>query len=333
MSSVKKSVLGLSIAALCTALAYILVVNGIRNPLAGNGTQYTALFTDVSGLRTGSDVRRYGVQVGKVASIRISRVGDANMAEVSLDLAETQIVTTATRLAVKFQNLVGARYIDIYDSDTLNPQPISQVPVQQTTGAFDITTIFQGLAPVLRTLDPADVNDLTEKLAVFLNGDGTGTADLLESLSALAHRASDQQGTLKTLVDNLSTVAQNVRGRSDRLLQALQSISGTVIMLSDMQDKFLDLARYGPNFAIATNRMTSLLRGDEKTDFNARLDVMRANLYRVPEFFERLPGFYTGLRPLMKDGGSDFQCLNGTLSLPPMVKVFLSGEQVTLCRR
>ncbi|MFD6196477.1 MlaD family protein [Mycobacteriaceae bacterium NPDC060252] len=333
MSSVKRSLIGLLVAALCSALAYVLIVNGIRNPIAGDTTPYTATFDDVSGLRPGSDVRRYGVQVGKVNAIKVTRAGDVNLAQVELDLAKTQTVTTATHLAVKFQNLAGVRFIDISDENTPNPQPISRIPLGQTTGSFDITAIFQGLAPVFRTLEPADVNDLTDKLTAFVNGDGTGTADLLGSLSSIADKAADKQETLKTLVQNLSVTAQNAQGKSEKLFQVLKNISNMVLSLSSVQDKFIELAQYGPNFAIAANRMTSLFRGDEKTDFNAKFDVLRANLYRVPEFFERLPGFYNGLKPIMDDGGSDFGCLNGTMAVPPTLKVFMSGQQVTLCRR
>ncbi|WP_054416752.1 MlaD family protein [Mycobacteroides immunogenum] len=329
----KKSLIGLLVAALCSALAYVLIVNGIRNPIAGETAQYSATFDDVSGLRPGSDVRRYGVQVGKVTSIKIARAGDTNLAQVDLELATSQNITTASHLAVKFQNLAGVRFIDISDENIPNPQPISRVPLGQTTGSFDITAIFQGLAPVFRTLEPADVNELTDKLTVFLNGDGTGTADLLSSLSAIADKAANKQIALKALVQNLSVTAQKAQGKTEKLFQVLTNISNMVTSLSSIQDKFIELAQYGPNFAIAANRMTSLFRGDEKTDFNAKFDVLRANLYRVPEFFERLPGFYNGLKPIMDDPGSDFGCLNGTMAVPPMLKVFMSGQQVTLCRR
>lgn len=333
MSSVKKSIVGLLVATLCSVLAYVLIVNGIRNPIAGDTAQYTATFDEVSGLRPGSDVRRYGVQVGKVKTIKVVRSGDTNLAHVELELAKSEKVTTATHLAVKFQNLAGVRFIDISDENTSNPEPISRIPVGQTTGSFDITAIFQGLAPVFRTLDPADVNDLTDKLTVFLNGDGTGTADLMSSLTAIADKAANKQGVLKALVQNLSVTAQKAQGKTEKLFQVLTNISNMVVSLSSIQDKFIELAQYGPNFAIAANRMTSLFRGDEKTDFNAKFDVLRANLYRVPEFFERLPGFYNGLKPIMDDPGSDFGCLNGTMAVPPMLKVFMSGQQVTLCRR
>lgn len=278
MSSVKKSLIGLLVAALCSALAYVLIVNGIRNPIAGETAQYSATFDDVSGLRPGSDVRRYGVQVGKVTSIKIARAGDTNLAQVDLELATSQNITTASHLAVKFQNLAGVRFIDISDENIPNPQPISRVPLGQTTGSFDITAIFQGLAPVFRTLEPADVNDLTDKLTVFLNGDGTGTADLLSSLSAIADKAANKQIALKALVQNLSVTAQKAQGKTEKLFQVLTNISNMVTSLSSIQDKFIELAQYGPNFAIAANRMTSLFRGDEKTDFNAKFDVLRANL-------------------------------------------------------
>ena len=193
MRSTWRSFLSLLAAVLCTAVVYTLIVNALRNPVSEQTASYQAIFTDVSGVRPGADVRRQGVQVGKVTSIGIERVGEHNVAELGLEISRDQHITTATRLSVKLQNLTGTRYIDIGESASTDTRPITRVPLQQTTGSFDMTQLFAGMAPVLRTLQPADINNLTEKLSAFLNGDGAGAADLIADIRAIASKAADRQ--------------------------------------------------------------------------------------------------------------------------------------------
>ncbi|MUM19890.1 MCE family protein [Mycobacterium sp. CBMA271] len=333
MTATRRALIYLLVTAVLTTFIYVVVVNGLRNPVATRTSAYQALFSDVSGLRVGADVRRQGVQVGKVTSIAVSRSGDGNVAEVGLDLSREQLVTTATRLSVKFQNLTGARYIDIRDESGVPGPAIMRIPLRQTVGSFDITTIFQGLAPILRTADPADINALTEKLAIFLDGDGAGAADLLDSIRSLAATVGGKQQVISALVDNIAVFARQLQGRSAAAMKNLALLETLTQKLMPAVSQFGLLGEYGPTFLTALNRLLWLLGLRKGAVLDQRFDVLRANLYRIPEFFERMPGAYSGLQPMLKNPGSDLNCTNGQLALPPMVKVFLGDEQVVLCNR
>ncbi|MBB4852892.1 phospholipid/cholesterol/gamma-HCH transport system substrate-binding protein [Mycobacteroides chelonae] len=331
MTGTRRALIYLMVTAVLTAFIYVVVVNGLRNPVAAPTASYQALFNDVSGLRVGADIRRQGVQVGKVTSIVVSRSGDGNVAAVGLDLADNQRVTTATRLSVKFQNLTGARYIDIRDESGAPAAAITRIPLVQTAGSFDITTIFQGLAPILRTVDPADINALSEKLAIFLDGDGAGAADLLDSIRALAATAGDKQQVISALVDNIAVFARQLQGRSAAAMKNLAMLENLTRKLMPSVPQFGPLG--DPTFVTALNRLLWLLGLRNGAVLDQRFDVLRANLYRIPEFFERMPGAYSGLQPMLKYPGSDLNCTNGQLALPPMVKVILGDQQVVLCNR
>lgn len=333
MRTVRNSLLFLLIAAVATALVYVVIVNTLRNPLTGATARYTATFADASGVRNGADVRRRGVQVGKVTSVRLTRAGDTNVADVGLELSRDQPVTTATHLSIKFQNLTGTRYIDIRDDDVADPRPIANIPLPQTTGSFDITTIFAGLAPVLNTLEPADLNNLVENLSIFLAGDGVGASALLDSLRVIAGRTADKQQAIALLIQNMSVFAEKTQGNGGRLFQNLSYWTAVLDKTATVQDELVPLSQYGPRLVAAINRMLWVVGARPGENIDAKFDVLRANLYRVPEFFERLPGVYGGLQPMLKNPQVDAHCSNGALVLPDMVKVFLNDEQVVLCNR
>ena len=63
----------LTIFMVVTSLATGLLVITIGNVSFGQSTDYKAVFTDVTGLNTGDDVRISGVRVGSVKSIDIYR--------------------------------------------------------------------------------------------------------------------------------------------------------------------------------------------------------------------------------------------------------------------
>lgn len=333
MRTVRHSFLFLLIAALGTALVYTVIVNTLRNPITGTTAHYTATFTDVSGVRGGADVRRQGVQVGKVTSVRLTRAGGTNVAELGIELSRSQRVTTATHLTIKFQNLTGSRYIDIRDDNIDNPHPISNIPLGQTTGSFDITTVFAGLAPVFDTLEPADVNNLVEKLTIFLDGDAAEGSALLDSIRIIASRAADKQEAISMLLTNMSVFAEKIQGRGGKLFQNVSLWASALGKVATVQDELVDISKYGPRLVATINRLLWAVGARPGENIDAKFDVLRANLYRVPEFFERFPGMYGGMQPVLTNPGSSLHCTNGALALPEMVKVFLHDEQVVLCNR
>src|ERR1700760_982106 len=84
-------------------------VTALRNPVEGEVARYTATFTDVSGLFVGDDVRISGVQVGKVETVRL----DGRNADVDFTVVKSQPLFTDTIAAVRYQNLVGQRYLEL----------------------------------------------------------------------------------------------------------------------------------------------------------------------------------------------------------------------------
>ncbi|WP_228460904.1 MlaD family protein [Gordonia crocea] len=67
MTTAKRALIYLTIFAIIAIGGGIFVTNGILRPVAKADAEYTADFTNVSGLRVGNDVRRLGTRVGKVS--------------------------------------------------------------------------------------------------------------------------------------------------------------------------------------------------------------------------------------------------------------------------
>ena len=71
---------------------------------------YSAVFTNVSGLKGGNFVRIAGVEVGKVKDMTLHKDGTVTV-DFAIDKGLT--LTEGTRAAVRYENLIGDRYLSL----------------------------------------------------------------------------------------------------------------------------------------------------------------------------------------------------------------------------
>jgi phospholipid/cholesterol/gamma-HCH transport system substrate-binding protein len=74
----------------------------------GSYSGYSALFGDASRLEAGDSVRVAGVRVGTVKSVSLQQ--DKSV-KVDFDTDRNVALTTSTKVAVRYLNLVGDRYL------------------------------------------------------------------------------------------------------------------------------------------------------------------------------------------------------------------------------
>ncbi|MBO0855867.1 MAG: MCE family protein, partial [Nocardia sp.] len=69
--SIRKPLIGFTIFAIVSVLVTVVIWNTLARTVNGGTSTYSAVFTDVLGLRSGDDVRMAGVRVGKVTDIKV----------------------------------------------------------------------------------------------------------------------------------------------------------------------------------------------------------------------------------------------------------------------
>ncbi|MCW2784314.1 MAG: hypothetical protein JWP74_831 [Marmoricola sp.] len=218
-------VIKFTIFAVAAALLGLLLVNTMLNGLNGSTQHYKAEFTDVAGLRTGDDVRVAGVRVGRVQSISITRTG----AEVSFDLLEKQRILTTTKLVMRYQNLLGQRYLAMVQSGRQGAalHAGTTIPVAMTSPGFDLTELLNGFRPLFEALRPDDVNALATSLVKVLQGEGGTVSSLLAQTSHLTNFLADRDQLVGEVLTNLTPVLVNMAGQGTEL-------RSTVIELRDL---------------------------------------------------------------------------------------------------
>ena len=317
------------------ALVFVLIVNVLQQPVAAETRSYTAEFTDVSGLHIDADVRVRGVRVGKIKELRLVRRAGQSIAEVDLSLDRRYTVVRATRLAIKYQALTGLRYLDVSNpaEGALADDLGSRIPLGMTQPSFDITTLFNGLQPVLATLSPNDIDTFTDNAASFLQGDGSGLGTMLDSIHKLTEFTADRQEVIATLMNNLSAIADTFGGHSKDLVQVLEWVSRPIDGAISVMDEFRKSELYGPAFSTAAVRLLNnagFVPG--KADMDKGIDRAITVFDDNSDAFKRVPVFWDNVEP-PTEPGQPVPCSRGRAQLPQSMDVLLNGQRVVLCNR
>ncbi|WP_418059292.1 MCE family protein [Pimelobacter simplex] len=208
--------------AVASGLMLLLLVNTMQNGVSGDTRDYTAEFADVNGLRTGDDVKAAGVRVGQVTSIEATDDG----AEIGIELVEGQPLLDSTKLVMRYQNLLGQRYIALVQGAQRGPElkDGATVPLAQTDPGFDLTGLLNGFRPLFRVLQPGDVNTLAGSLIKVLQGEGGTVEQLLSQTGQLSNFLADRDEVIGQVMTNLKPVLDNLAGQGDELTQTVQEL-------------------------------------------------------------------------------------------------------------
>jgi phospholipid/cholesterol/gamma-HCH transport system substrate-binding protein len=229
----------------------------IANAQFGDKAGYRAIFTDVTGLAPGQEVRIAGVRVGEVKSIAVAR--DHLHAQVDFDVLKTSVLTQGTRATIKYRNLVGERYVAL-TQDVGGATPLrdgATIGLDHTQSALDLTVLFNGFKPLFAALSPKDVNELSAEIISVLQGEGGNINSLLARTASLTSTLADRDAVIGRTVSNLNTVLGTVDAHDAALKQLIDQLQRFISGLAaDRQSIGASLT----NINSLTAQTTDLLR-------------------------------------------------------------------------
>ncbi|MFF0501448.1 MlaD family protein [Nocardia aobensis] len=333
MKTPRQAALRLAVLAAVVAVIAVLIVQAIQRPVGGATATYRARFGDVFGLQANGDVRLRGVQIGKITGIDLT---PDNRALVTLTVRTDYRLRDTDRLAIKFQNLTGQRYVELvrgHDGRPLRPDET----VTDTLDSFDITTVFNGLRPLLRDADPEVYNRLARTLAAVIDGSSGDLAPVLRDITTLASYAGDRTALLTTIIDNLQSLSDKLGGRSQNLEAMLGVFHSIFMPIASRMSEFLSLMDTGSvelsEVVRLVDSMSLLFLGarDHGDDLTRRIDESIPDTRAAVHSLSLLPGLLDGLARLIPHESTESRCSAGTFPLPITAGVLLSGRQLTIC--
>ena len=218
-------------------------------------TTFHAVFENVSGLKGGNFVRIAGVEVGKVTNLTLHKDGTV---AVEFTVDRQLPLTEATRAAVRYENLIGDRYLALEEGpgSVRRLAPGGTIPLQQTSPALDIDALIGGFRPLFRALDPNQVNALSGELLNVFQGQGGTVASVLSQTAALTTTLAGRDELIGEVITNLNTVLGTFADRDEQFSQGLDRLSQLVQGLADRRS---DLATGVAHINAAAGAVADLL--------------------------------------------------------------------------
>jgi phospholipid/cholesterol/gamma-HCH transport system substrate-binding protein len=216
---------------------------------------YSAVLIDASQLKTGDSVRVAGIRVGTVNAVSLQ---PDNKVLVEFDADDDVALTTGSKAAVRYLNLVGDRYLELIigpGSMRLMP-PEARIPVDRTMPSLDLDLLLGGLKPVIRGLNPRDVNALAAALLQVFQGQGQTLQSLLAKTTSFSNDVANKNEAVEKLIDNLNTVVQTLAQQGDQFSGAIERLQRLVTDLSHDRDPIGDAIQA---LATATASVADLL--------------------------------------------------------------------------
>jgi phospholipid/cholesterol/gamma-HCH transport system substrate-binding protein len=276
-----------------------IMVTGLLAAIMGNigfgaGAEYKAIFSTASSIEKGDDVRVAGVSVGEVKKVEHY---ERNNAIVTFRVKAEVPLTTASRAEVRFLNLVGDRYLALEEGAAQDAEKLEAgdtIPIEQTSPALDLTTLFNGFKPLFQALQPEQVNELSMNLVQVLQGEGGTVQGLLQKTASLTTTLADRDQLIGEVVDNLSTTLETVDSRSEQVTELVVELKG---WMTDLAGDRKLIGSSLDNISALTVEVAGLLRGVRpvlKADIKqlkrlSKLLNKKQNREIIRELFDRLP--------------------------------------------
>jgi len=274
-----------------TALATMALAATIRNDSGGASSTYHAVFSDATSLNKGDDIRMAGVKVGSVRSVGVTQ---GRLAGVEFTVRDDVPIPQGTTAELRFRNLVGQRYISLEPPAEDNP-PVEAgytFSLDQTKPALDLTALFNGFQPLLKFLNPQDVNNLSAQIISVFQSEGATVDGLLSSTASLTSALAEKDKVIGELITSLSAVLTTINDRSGQLNSTIvtlqQLVSGLAQDRATIGGSLDSLGRLTTSVADLLDEGRAPLKGSI-----AALGDLSANLadaeQTLDHFFEMLP--------------------------------------------
>jgi phospholipid/cholesterol/gamma-HCH transport system substrate-binding protein len=263
-----------------------------------------------------------------------------NDAEVDFTVLDDHPLYQNTVAAVRYQNLLGQRYLELAQPDNPGP-PLAAgaaIALAQTVPSFDVSKLFNGFRPLFHTLDPAQFNQLGENLLRLIQGDASGIGPALSDLDAISKYAVDRQSVFMVLIHNLGDISRDLGGKSKQLIDLIGTLNGVLLRFTSKVEQF----RTSIDEALPPLRNLVKLLDAVERDFDGSnrplYDLMSRMFPQTPTIIAGLslvPSLITGLRDSLVDDRpavAAFTCSNGEVSLPGIGMVSFAQQDLVVCR-
>jgi phospholipid/cholesterol/gamma-HCH transport system substrate-binding protein len=179
-------------------------------------------------LLPGSDVKVRGLIVGSVSTITSD--GDGATLELRLDPAKARRIPDNVSARLIPKTIFGEKYVDLVIPTQPSERTLADgavIPEDRSQAALEINQALNDLLPLLRTVQPGQLNQTLTALATALTGRGEQLGRTIEQLDAYFTQFNPHLPTLQHDLEALAGVAGTYDAAAGPLLDLLANLTVT----------------------------------------------------------------------------------------------------------
>lgn len=315
----RATLIKLGIFAITMVLVFVALVVVFSRYRPGSSSDYSAMFTSASSMKSGAKVKIAGVEVGAVSGIDLTQSSEA---KVDFTLDKKYPLPQSVRALIRYENLTGDRYLELQRGPgDVNAviAPGGQIPITQTEPALDLDKLLGGFKPLFRTLNPTEVNQLSESLIQVFQGQGPALTQLLTSTSQFTNSLADRDQLIGEVIENLNTTLGTLDADQKGFSTDLDRLHTLVAGLA------ADRSTIGQSLS-STSAVTNSL-ADLLTDTRPQLKSLVTNTGLLADEMNKGEGYVRQLLPRLPN---DFKMLSNLGSYGAWLQIWLCRQRILL---
>jgi phospholipid/cholesterol/gamma-HCH transport system substrate-binding protein len=252
-----------------------------------------------------ADVKIRGVIVGEVLDFKANGAGDG--ADVTLGIYPSELDTIPANVtgSIVPKTLFGEKYVSLVVPDSPDSDHIEAgETIKRTVVSTEVEQVLSDLYPLLRTVQPAQINQTLNALATALDGRGDQLGDNIETLDSYLKRINPQ---IPELVEDLRLASKVSDNYADVMPQIAQILDDTVLTTGTLEDREVKLHALFDDVSAFSDTATDFL--DENGDNLIRLSDVGEQQLRV--FARYAPEYNCLVRGIVNAGKLQAEAFRG----------------------
>ena len=262
-----RMVIGL-VGALLLIAVLIAVFSYDKIPFIKNTSDYSAYFAESGGIKTGSDVRVSGMEVGRVSGVSLQGT------KVLVDFTVRNGVDLGdrTEAAIKTETVLGNKFLELTprgDGALAGP-----IPVERTKSPYDLTDALGDLTTTISGLDTAQLSSALTTLADTFRDTPAELKIALEGVARFSDTLNTRDAKLRDLLADANKVTAVLAKRSDQIAQLVVNANALLTELLSQRNSVDALM----NNLTAVSHQISGVVDDNRTQLKPALDKLNGVL-------------------------------------------------------
>ena len=247
------------IGAVGVALTAAVVLSALqyhRLPFLNGGKEYSAYFSEASGLLEGVGVQVSGFKVGKVSSIDL----DGNRVVVTFQVDKDIRLGDRSEAAIKTKSVLGSKVLEITPRG--NGQLSEPIPIERTRPAYQLPDALGDLAKTVSGLNTDELNQSLSTLAETFRGTPPNLQIAVQGVSRFSQTLNERDEQLRDLLANANKATAVLAQRSD---QVVSLVHDTNSLLEQLRSESAALDQLGHNVSAVSQQLSGLITENRAT--------------------------------------------------------------------